>query len=238
MKQPTWTKVFMIVLSVITVFAIIFGVLFRTTRLIGHKVATVSNTVEINGKIEELDIDVSIGDIKIVYGDKASVSYEYPEKLEPVVYWENEVLSVTEKANGRYDGNVFNDKYAVTITIPQNSDLQNVSLSADMGNIEFDDIAISGNFDVDADMGNVELTGISCEDFHADVDMGNIELKKINCKSIYVSADMGNIQVDGDFESIEGTCSMGNLEVVTPNENAVIDVSTDMGNCTVNGKKR
>ena len=237
MKKQAWTKIFMIVLWVITGFAIIFGVLYRTYGFVGSK-KTVAGDNNIDGKIESIDLDVSIGDIKIVYGDAASVHYEYPEDYAPEIYWENGALSVTENYRGNITNNMANEKYSLVVTIPQNDDLKDVTISADMGNVKFKDISVTGKFDITSDMGNVELDNIVCDKFSAEVDMGNIELKNITAKTIDVMADMGNIQVDGEFDNLTGNCSMGNLEVATPNENAVIDVETDMGNCTVNGKKR
>ncbi len=254
-KKQAWVTPFIVILSVFTAAAIILGVAIHTMGFVVGSGKSLSETIAVSADVKELEVDLSLGDLKIVYGNEASVSYNYPEEIKPVINSKGGKLKIeNKKSAARLNGNRFKDKYSVVITLPKDKVLDNVSIDMDLGNCVFDELSVAGdvtfnidlgnvevatirctNLTADLDLGNFEINQLICDSVDASLDMGNVEIKKANCDHIKAKADMGNVEVYGSYASIEARCSMGNVEVSSDNPDTVFDVKTDMGNCSVNG---
>lgn len=237
MKKQIWTKVLMWVLVAVTIVAVIFGVSRYIFGGFGT-MKTVKETIVIDEQIEVIDVDMDMGDIKVVYGDEAAVKYEFSEKSVPKVTCKDGKLTVKQKKTRIFGRTELNNKYSLTIILPSGNELDSMTVEADMGSIKLSEIKVSGKVEIAADMGNIELNNINCKSMTAEADMGNIELKNLICEKLDAEADMGNIEVSGDFDEANVSCDMGNVSVDCDNEDAVINAECDMGECKVNGVKR
>lgn len=271
-NSQSWKTPYLIGLTIVTVICIIAGIAFRMygsgLRKTSKKdlMKTDEMTVVKTDKFEDMDINLAVGDLEIVYGDDYMVSYNYPAKIEPNVKSENGKLVITQnsKMNNisllNFDGlkSLKDMDYDIVITIPNDTKLSDVSLNLDMGEITFADITMEDltidadmgnveiskstmkNVSVDADMGNVELTDLIFDKAECDADMGNIEIKGSTFDKAECDADMGSIQIAGDFNEVTANCSMGSVSVDTKKDidDVKLDLSADMGSVTVNGKSK
>jgi len=260
-KEPKWKTPLLIVLSCITGLAIIYGIFFNCIGGFSftNSKNIVTGSIDLDGKVESIEIDLDIGDISIEYGDKASIDYECPEKLIPKANIENGVLEIKspKNVNLRFK-EAKNTEYKYVIIIPKGTELKNIEMDMDCGNIEFNDIK-AGFIEINADLGNVELGNIECSSFEVVADLGNIEIKdstlgntkakadlgSVEFKNVAFDkgefvADMGSIFVSGDYADITAKCSMGavNVETDRPESEVKFDLKADMGSVTINGKAR
>lgn len=241
-------SIILIVLSVITVIVIGVGVTLRFRKpadgkLFGIKVgqnwgSTVVDTINLDGDIEDVVVDMNIAAVEFEYGEKISVSYELPEKLVPKVELSGGQLSIKNinKVVSGFDDlkNITSDDYKVTITIPEGTELQIVDIKVDCGDLEINDIKVV-DFTVSGDCGNIEVDNLTADTCEIHADLGNIELDKIQCKNMNLSADCGNLEVsDSSMEEINVVCSMGNIEL-TRVDFEEGDFDNDMGDIKVDG---
>lgn len=270
-NQKSWRTTYLIILTIVTIICIIIGIIWR---LQGHYHGVLrEDDLKKTDKMTELSFDgfdsvnleLSVGDMDIVYGDGYQVLYNYPEKLKPQVKVKGDTLVVTQKTKSDFNFIGFDNlssfsdlDYDLIITIPKDAKLKDVFLSLDMGAVSLEDMEMN-NLTIEADMGNVELSNSSCTNITANADMGNIEMENVtfmtaecdaDMGSIEIlnsdfqfaecDADMGSIEISGNFEAVAAECSMGSVSVDTDKdlETVGLDLSADMGSVTVNGKNK
>ena len=76
-------------------------------------------------------------------------------------------------------------------------------------------------------------------DFHdgkINADMGSITLDNVTFSKAELSASMGSITVSGSFDELEAKCDLGGMEVESKNDNAELDLKTEMGGISYNGQ--
>ncbi|MCR4588720.1 MAG: DUF4097 domain-containing protein [Lachnospiraceae bacterium] len=232
-KHP-FAKIFIIVLGLITIAAMVYGMIvhlgvpfFRFNA----STETTENTVSLDS-FHSLDLDLDAGSVTLVEGDGYFVKYKYPANSLPTIEVKGDQLVVKEKIDPHI--HLTNKHlYEMVITVPAGTAIKDSTIHVDMG--EF--IAKGFTFDdlnIDADMGSIELTKVTFQDGYMDADMGNIQLKDCTFDTLEAVADMGNLEISGTFSSVTGNCAMGNIEIDTTST-ATFDLRCDLGNITVNG---
>ena len=197
-----------------------------------------------------LDIDLCIADFSVSYGDSFCVNYSIPEKLIPEVSISGNTLSINGQ-NDNFSINLGIDSIddlkklgkngsgssKIELVLPENTELNTISINIDMGNACLREISCS---DISAfvDMGNITLDKISCENLLAEVDMGSIEIKNVACEAVEVAVDMGSADISGDFAKISAESSMGGIIINTtrPEEDIEFNLDVDMGEAIINGR--
>lgn len=263
-KSTNYKNIFLIIISVITVIAVIYGTCTHVFGLFGYgkKPFTanwgknVSGTIALDGKFENVNIDVDIADIEIVYGDAYKLDYDIPEMLIPTVSYDGGTLYIKSKGTGKGKiGNVSAKNYKINIVLPK--EVGNVDIAADCGNVEISDLSCK-NFNANLNLGNLEIERVSSYNFEVSLDCGNLETENCEMKEVTAECnlgnvefenvkfdkgnfdvDMGDIEIDGDFKEISGECSMGSIDIKTvrPESEVNINLDVDMGDIRVNGKK-
>lgn len=266
-------KAYLSILNIVTIVCIVVGSIVHiggfigkaavgTTRFFGGIISKNAATDKDGGatldSFVKADINLSVGDLEIVYGDTFSIDAKgYTEETFPTWKVSGNKLTVTQKNEYVWRplgvGAFPSDDSRLTITIP-NGTMIDLEADLNMGSIRLSDMSFK-NIDLDADMGSVKLSGIACENINITAEMGSIDLKSvtfgfgdfdasmgsitlsdITCKSAECDASMGKIEASGAIGSLEADCSMGSVVVNTDNENAKLDLESDMGSVKVNGK--
>lgn len=187
-----------------------------------------------NKEIDMIEIDMEIGDIRIVKGDEFRVTVSGDEKLIPDIEnrTSDSVLRITSRDKGKNTYgigilNFFNGKLTVgsinpesklIIEVPENAKIDTISL--------------------DSDLGNVIVEGISADILKAEVDLGNIEVRSCSFNKLNIVEDSGNIEIKSTISSeINLENDLGNIEaeLIGNIDEYVIYADTDLGNVEVNG---
>lgn len=101
----------------------------------------------------DVDIEMPIGDVKLEEGDSYSLRCMFPEKLMPDYKVGDGSLKVTGKELRGLYGNP-GSRWSVTITVPKDAELNEVSIDCKMGNITVN--GVSGKkIDIDTEMGDI-----------------------------------------------------------------------------------
>ncbi len=227
-------RIYLAVLTIITVAAIIFGSAYHILGAfykigqhfsVGKKGS--SEMVDISNDYEDdisaIDIECATSKIIIEAGDKYNVSFKGIEKLSPAVSVSDGRLVVKQKGDRDLDLGDLRDKgqeNILTITIDEDRRLENLNLDVAMGDVKMDDVEVD-NITIDAAMGNVNADDVECSQVTLSAAMGNITLTDSKFADLKASADMGNIAIDTD-EDIK---------------KYDIEASSDMGNVKINGEK-
>lgn len=245
MKIENYDKVkniILVTMGIMTVLAIGLGTMVRESRFFGNKKAKlgniVENTVELEDEFNQMDIELSIAELRVEYGEKASVYYKLPEKLVPEINVKDGTLNMSNKDSSKdYVGNIkdyTNADYYVTLTLPVNSTYTKINIDIDCGSMALAKLVVD-DFTLDADLGNVELEGLESDSAKISADLGNIKLKSVEAKRFTIEADCGNVEIDGiDVSEISVENSMGNVKLENAKfKNGVF--SLDMGDLYVSG---
>ncbi|MGN0437255.1 MAG: DUF4097 family beta strand repeat-containing protein [Lachnospiraceae bacterium] len=233
--------IYLIIISMITCVCIGLGVSRHMLGLFSFNIGT-SGTKTVSGseKLEEfsgINIDVDVADVNIVIGENYSISYEGSKSLEPVINVANGNLTVKQKSvKINTDANL---KCKITVTVPVDIKLDDVSVSVDAGKINVQDLTIR-DLVMEADAGNLKLTNCVIGRGNIDVDAGDIDINDSTIEKSEVSADAGNIKMDNiEFDSIEVKANMGNIRMDLPlaYEEYSYDLNVDLGAATVGGEK-
>ena len=203
----------------------------------GRTTKTVENTVNLDGTLSEIIMDIDFAEISIKTGDEFSVHYSVPEALEPKVELKNGTLEVKSPSSNNINFNFGNVKFDnfIIITIPEDSELARISMDVDAGDIHLDDLNVS-KFQITVDAGNVQLDNITSNRMEIEADADNIEIRKSDIEDLNIEVDAGNVEL---YDSTVGTfiaeVDAGNIE----SHDCTIDggrCDTDLGNISLRGE--
>lgn len=170
------------------------------------------NSINKNFSVEsfnQIKVDNSIDNIRLVTGDRYSVSYTGQEKLEPSVKVKNGILTIDSPERSiTINGSIFNAKklkQELTIKMPK-KELKYLSINTSNGNISADNLEVQkGIFDTSN---------------------GTVKVGKTNVEGYDLSTSNGHITVEGENKSDE-------FEKNTDAKN-VLSIDTSNGNISVN----
>jgi len=248
-------KVYLVILTVITVFCIIFGTAFHffgwiSGDLLGNYISSGqsdSNTErneigqgrisysEKHDAFTAIRIDASVLEINIKTGDDYHVTYDSVSYLTPQIRTKDSVLIIEQPSVFKLNTN--NNQCELTITVPSDITLQNLDVQADVGNIHFTDIK-SGKTALQADVGNIEADNCSFSYINAEADVGAIQFDGCVLEKGELSADVGAITLDDcTFTDLELSGDLGDITVRTPLDlsDYSMELSVEVGKLKVNG---
>lgn len=189
-------------------------------------------TVNKNFSVESFDqikVDNSIDNIRLVTGDRYSVSYTGQEKLEPSVKVKNGILTIDSPERSiTINGSIFNAKklkQELTIKMPK-KELKYLSIDTSNGNISADNLEVQKGT-IDTSNGKVNLKNLITKNgFKIDTSNGTVKVGKTNVEGYDLSTSNGHITVEGENKSDE-------FEKNTDAKN-VLSIDTSNGNISVN----
>ena len=223
--MTTASKIIITILSIVTVLVIFFALIFRGIRgfifNFGSNFKVVEECKELEGDVSEITFDASFTEASIVYGNEFSVAYSMPEELVPTVSFKNGTLTVKSGSNRltNIPMNVTKDLY-ITITIPEGTELDRVSVNVDAGDLNIADLK-AGTVELDIDAGNIDMKGVEADKIVIDCDAGNIDVGNCIADKFTLDLDAGNADFDDcEIDTIDADVDAGNF---------------DARNCTING---
>ncbi|MBO5164502.1 MAG: DUF4097 family beta strand repeat protein [Ruminococcus sp.] len=213
---------------------------------------TNSETLEISGEnITGLDVDVSVGKLKISYGDSEKVRIAGSYTCRGIN--EKKTDAALEKVKIQYNtsgqtlnitmaGEDFNSKFVnlstdLDITLPKS--FADFSVSSDVGDIEI--VGLSGGFDISADVGQINCRDISLTgDSKISADVGDIDVTLVETAEceLEISADVGDI--DLDTQGLDFTVTDKSEDYVSKKKDVLIadkckaELSADVGDVKIN----
>ena len=231
------SKIIIAIVSIITVIAILIGVFLHIVKGFSFdgSTHTVENTVELDGTLSEIIMDIDFAEISIKTGDEFSVNYCVPSVLEPKIELKNGTLEIKTPSNNLnlHFGNVKFDNYII-VTIPSDSELARINIDVDAGEVNLEDLNVS-KLQVAADAGNIQLDNITSTRMEIDADTGNLEIRKSSTDTLNIDVDAGNVELyDSTIGTITAEVDAGNIESHDCTiENGTCD--TDLGNISLKG---
>jgi len=225
-------KIYVVVLSVITSVAVIFGCLYHLYGGVGNDEERkndelVSKSFDFDD-IEIIDVDAGLIDLNIERGDGFSATYTGRSDYMPIITGEDKTLKVIQEKNSEIiNFNFFKmDKRKnikagnlLTITVPEGAELTDLNVQCALGDIDIKDV-LSQKIEIECGLGDIKIS-----DSVAD--------------GIVIEGDMGDITFDAvDVNAIDAELSMGNFEaeLVRETSDYSMDLSVTMGKCKVDGK--
>ena len=163
---------------------------------------------------KNIDLDVAFGNVTITNGSSFNISYNGNNEYQPEYSVSNNTLKVTQKneKNNIVGIHFSSTKCELTITVPSNTTLNNVSSEINAGNLT--------------------ISGIKGSEITADLDMGNLTLSDCEFKKNNIEVNMGNVEFNQcDYENVSLDVDMGNASIKTHHsDNCGYSLNTDLGN--------
>lgn len=209
--------------------------------------------IEFDG-FEDVDVEMPIGDVKLEEGDSYSLRCMFPEKLMPDYKIGDGTLKVTGKDSRGLYGDL-ESRWSVTITVPKDADLNEVTIDCKMGNITVN--GVSGKkLDIDTEMGDIianndisEHAVLSCSMGDTNISyvtfdtldgvskMGHVRVNYSTIADVNWNGSMGDVDLLGNFGKIRVSDSMGSIYVNCENDWKGT-LCTSMGDVSVNGQSK
>lgn len=222
-------KVYLTVLTIITVLCIIFGTIYHVGPYVNRytkfnfpffsygkdKIITFEQKYP-SAESANLNVDCLSVILNTYDGEDILVSYDGSERLKPEINVANGEFSVKQKP--LKISKPSNVESILTISLPKDKKMTGIDLNADMGSVDIKGIKAEA-ITMNLDMGSITCDGAEANELTVDTDMGNAELKNVSFKELDASADMGRVEL----------LSAKSLEDYS------FDCSADMGSVMING---
>jgi len=181
------------------------------------------------GYFTELDVDIDLGDVYLVCGDRYSVDVTYKDGQNYRLLWETDgdTLKVWSESDWGFHG-VDSPEATVVVTVRSGAALKNIKLSTDLGDVvaEVDGVRCV-EADLSSDLGDVNCTGLTAHELEAESDLGDVTVgfPQQEGVSYEASADLGSLDVMGSHWSGNGSTSY----TASP-EKYRVEVHSSLGN--------
>ncbi len=237
-------NVYLIILSVITVICIISGIAINVIKPASNFLKDVlgdadSGTYTSNAEtkldaFENIDIDVNVINVTITEGSEFGYTlversgFSIGNTLKTQINLSGNTLKVTQSGSSGIISLGSSATYKLTIVVPQGTQLNDITVNSDVGNIAIENANISSGR-ITSNVGNIIIG--SCVFLQLDVsaDVGNINISGIadinNC-NVDISTDLGNITyLNASYKH--------SLTKEVSDTAPSLTVSTDVGNVVV-----
>jgi len=184
-----------------------------------------------------LDVELTLGDVIVEEGEDYNIrlSWNVPtagKGFEMLYKSEDGKLTVwTEDSNAKMpDGKSWNS--SAIITIPKGTELDEVDISTDLGDVSWSAAATAREVNLSTDLGDVTCSGLTAGELDAESDLGDVTLYLPGGREAYrweLETNMGDLSVDGKMQAgglgtisnqggsgengVEASTALGNIEV-------------------------
>lgn len=203
---------------------------------------------EYNDEITSIKIDLNIANVKIKRGGTFAIEAKNMNKKTFNSYVDNKVWTIKDDEKGDFkifghaipylnnDGS--NNKYGVTIYIPDNFKPENLEIEIGAGTVELCDMEAEN---VDLEMGAGELIANNLlvkNETNLEVGAGKIAIKDLTARDVALDCGIGEIDIKGDIRgNSSANCGMGNISIKLkePENRYDFSLSCGLGNINING---
>lgn len=252
-KKGSFSKIYLVVLSFITVICVVVGISINANGFGNDNGPKKDGNIEI-GEFSELKVDLSITSVVIEKGSNWDIRYErVPEKIIPKVENKDGKLTVTQKKQ-KFRFNFFgfgSNGGKVYITIPEGANVSAVDTFVDTGSCTIENLLL-GNIKISVDTGSVKVEKVVADKLEVDSDTGAVKIEDSSFYETIVDSDTGATSIDGlqgtklkvtedtgaikimdsTLEDIFAEADTGSIKVDSAFMS--IDASTDTGSVNVN----
>lgn len=227
-------NIYLTVITIITIICIIAGTcyhvigwgvhFFSEQPFISHilgdndtEAESVNQTTETLDSFDNMKLDISVSNLTVTTGDSYSISYDTNRSvLIPKYEVSHGTLTVTQKS--KHISFWGNNHCAITITVPENTVLSNLTADGSVGDVLFQNIQAQKST-LDFSVGDLDLENCALGDCSIDTSTGDIDVK---------DCTFGNMEID---------TSVGDVSVSVSQDLASYDMTLDtgVGEVTVNG---
>lgn len=149
--------------------------------------------------IEQVELNLSRGDLKIVSGNSFSIKGTNVNENDYSCTVNDKTLIIHEKSSA----NVFTGNSDYILTIPSAALLSKITANYSSGTVKFDDVsAKEASFQVEK--GSLEGFHLAVSKLNVDAGMGSVNLHNIRSQSIHLSSGMGSVNMDCKLEGDNG----------------------------------
>ena len=149
------------------------------------------------------------------------------------------MLSINQTMNGWTGNGIFGDNqnYEMTITIPKGTELSDLDIVLDLGEIELEGLE-ANTLTINDDLGSIKVHNVQGTMADITASLGEVELSNCVYPTVIVKADLGDVNLDGDFDSIDAHVDLGDLDIKTvkSTDDVKIKASCELGDIEVNGE--
>lgn len=219
-------SIYLTVIWIITIFCIIGGSCYRFMGwgqdFFEHFETDTSRSRKISNQ-ETLDefhnivFDIDLSEVTIEVGSSYHISYHCTKNQVVEYKVENDTLTVTETSqNPHFPKRNGNDGCDIVITIPQDSQLSDVSGSCDLGDIEISGFT-ADKVDISCDLGEASIANVTASSIICKCNLGNCEIENCVFDDLTVSNDLGNVDLSSDWSlssyTLDLQVSLGSIEI-------------------------
>lgn len=234
-------KIFIGIISVITVFAIIFGTMYHIGGAF-HVFGRWFGDGKTNSESKELDqfdsiyVDSNVAELTIGRGEGYSISIDSSEDIYPEYSVKDSVLTIKQKNNKTVH---FNDlDCEVNITIPSGQALDEINITGDVGDIMIKDIS-SAKTTVLSDVGDINFDSCDIGVINLSSSVGNIQLDDCAFTGADIRTDCGDVDIDSTKNlsgwMIDCETDIGEVNINADDEGDDFSQSGSEGNIVVRG---
>ena len=211
-----------------------------------HKVSKDSERKIIEGEetfdsFSNIDLNMDYSDVKIIEGDKYSISYRIYECENLVCKVENDTLIFHQKTKSTVDNFQFStvwdsekdDNIYVEITVPKDTKISKLDVVSDYGDL---DISIpqvdKTNFDFD--YGDLKMVGVTGTNLVMNVNYGDIFISDSEIDDISIESDYGDYtQTNSTSKKLSIDMDYGDINVSKTRIDS-IEIQTNYGDTDIN----
>lgn len=189
---------------------------------------------------DQLEVQVSTADVRVIPGDTFRIEAEYNDGLEPNYTLDGNVLKVYDSGTKQRSLRVNILSFSspdnhVTITLPKGMKLQRASVSSDIGAITLQGIE-AARLETRCSTGMIRANDIVCDEWVGNSGIGDTRLENIDAaKRLEITSGTGAIEIK-KLNSADVVCKSDIGEVkLTELATGAMDVHSDTGEIIVQG---
>ena len=244
-------NLYLVIISIITILVIIFSTCFHIGNVVSkffpfgvfwndEDTSMSGDDIEVSESLdafENIKVDASASDVRISYGDGFSWRYEGDSALKPDVKIDGNTLVVNENNDIRFHWGDWNTDCKTTITIPEGTKLDRITVDSSAGNLLMKDVA-ANRIDAELSAGNVNLKNITIDTAVFDLSAGNFNVDDSDITDLQFECSAGNaILKDITFEKLTADMSAGNLQIQSAVNLDVADIEADSTDLHIQDKR-
>ena len=212
--------IYLIILSAITVFCVIYSVVRDSGgdfSLNGNRIWGTAQSTDVNlDNFDSIVIDADVMEILLKKGTGYTMSYSCNKKCEPQYHVENGKLYIEQNNNAKLLRQI---KCNMIITVPESAKLELVDAKVDVGDITF--------------------SGVDTEEYRLTTDVGEIKINNANINKAVINTSVGDIDIERcEFANLDIKSDVGDVNIKSRKDISEysLDLKVDLGEISVNGE--
>lgn len=163
---------------------------------------------------QNLDMDISIGDITIKQGDELKLYSEHLDSDDYEIIQDDDTLKIVSRKE-QFALNLFIPDYHYTLIIPKDMKLKSLTVNSALGDVEVKQIIVD-DIDIEQAMGDVTFDHVTYHSLRVDQKMGDVD---------YEGKGQGDMDIDNSMGDIS-------INIFDHSQYYAYDLSTSMGSIT------